>query len=175
MPNEPPTGGAANSASTELTGGSGFTCEDSVVGLFLAAPLLRHTAAGTPGKVVRVAVQQRSAGRPLEDVVVDTSDAMGNCRISLQVKRSLTISAAAGNRHFRKIIDDCRAIRAAPGFRVGYDAYGFVVQSVAVGRGRALRRILELAEASTSVGEFVQRFEGQEATSKGLLEPIGRG
>ena len=165
MVNESPTVTADNSASTELTGGSGFTFEDSVVGWFLAALLLRHTAAGTPGEVVRVAVQQRAAGQPLDDVVVDTTDAQGKRRISLQVKKSLTISAAARNRHFRQIIADCRATRADPDFRVGYDAYGVAVQSVAVGRGRAFRRILELAGASTSAGEFVQRFEGPGATS----------
>ena len=165
MVNESPTVAPDNTASTELTGGSGFTFEDSVVGLFLAALLLRQAAAGTSGEVVRVAVQQRSAGQPLDDVVVDTTDAKGKRRISLQVKRSLTISAAPSNTHFRQIIADCRATRAGQHFRVGYDAYGVAVQSVAVRRGRAFRRILELAGASTTALEFVQRFEGQGATS----------
>ena len=165
MMNDPPTGEADNSTSTELTGGSGFTYEDSVVGFFLAALLLRQTVVGVPGEVVRVAVQQRPAGQPLDDVVVDTSNADGKRRISLQVKRSLTISAAAKNQHFRQIIADCRATRADPDFRVRCDAYGFVVQSVAIRRGRAFRRILELARASTNAGEFVRRFEGQGATS----------
>ena len=154
-----------NSTSTELTGGSGFTYEDSVVGFFLAALLLRQAAPGVAGEVVRVAVQQRPAGQPLDDVVVDTSNADGERRISLQVKRSLTISAAAKNRNFRQIIADCRATRHHPDFRFDRDAYGFVVQSVAVGRGRAFRRILELARASTNSVEFVQRFEGRGATS----------
>ena len=155
------------STSTELTGGAGFTYEDSVVGYYLTALLRAETAVGLTGTVIRVAVQQRSTGQPLDDVVVDAQDSGGECRLSLQVKRRLTISVAERNKDFRKIIADCLATRSSPTFRVGRDTYGFIVQTVAADSLRNLRRILELAEASTSAAEFAQRFEGQGATSKG--------
>ena len=151
--------------STELTGGVGFTYEDLVVGYFLAALLRTDPVTGVAGTVVRVAVQQRGAGQPLDDVVVDTEDAVGTRRLSLQVKRSLTISAAPSNGDFRQILADCRATRAERTFRIGRDAYGFVADSVATGPMRNLRRIVELAKASTNGAEFVQRFQSQGATS----------
>ena len=154
------------SSSTELTGGAGFTYEDSVVGYFLAALLRAEPATSVAGVVIRIAVQQRSAGQPLDDVVVDTRDAGGERRLSLQVKRSLTISRAASNGDFRQIVADCLATRAEPTFRVGRDAYGFVAQTVAVSPLRSLRRVVELAKASTNAAEFVQRFENHGATSK---------
>ena len=158
------------SVSTELTGGVGFTYEDSVVGYFLAALLRAEVATSVAGAVIRVAVQQRSAGQPLDDVVVDTQDAGGERRISLQVKRSLTISAAASNKDFRQIVTDCLATRADPKFRVGRDAYGFVAHTVAHRPLRNFRRVVELAKASTNAAEFVQRFESQGATSRYLRD-----
>lgn len=153
------------STSTELTGGAGFTYEDSVVGYYLAALLGAEATAGIAGMVIRVAVQQRAAGQPLDDIVVDARDRGGERRLSLQIKRRLTISAATKNESFREIIADCRATRDAPAFRIGRDAYGFIAETVAAGPVRSLRRILELAKASSSATEFIRRFEGQGATS----------
>lgn len=153
------------SPSTELTGGAGYTYEDTVVGYYLAVMLRAEAAAGIGGTVTRVAVQQRPAGMPLDDVVIDTSDTVGDRRLSLQVKRSLTVSAAPSNADFRQIIADCRATREDARFRVNRDSYGFAAQTVAVGPLRDFRRILELARSSASAHEFVIRFEGSGATS----------
>jgi hypothetical protein len=59
------------SRSTELTGGEGFTYEDTVVAYYLTALLHEDAAAGLTGHVVRVAVQQAAAGEPLDDLIVD--------------------------------------------------------------------------------------------------------
>ncbi|TAY85452.1 ATP-binding protein [Rhizobium leguminosarum] len=153
--------------STELTGGAGFTYEDGVVGYYLAALLQEATAAGGSGSVVRVAVQQRSAGEPLDDVVVDARDAFGEKRLSLQVKRTLRISAAVSNEDFREVLSDCRATRANPLFRVDRDAYGFVAESL-LGPVDDFRRLIELAGASSNAKEFVTRFGDEGATSAPL-------
>lgn len=165
---EPQRTTTESSASSELTGGAGFTYEDSVVGYCLSALLRASPATSGHGAVIRVAVQQRAAGQPLDDIVVDTRDASGERRLSLQVKRSLTISAAESNRDFRKIVSDCRATRRDPKFRSGRDSYGFVAQYVAQRSARNLHRILELASASSNTAEFIQRFEGTGGTSQGL-------
>jgi len=59
------------SRSTELTGGEGFTYEDTVVAYYLTALVYEDAAAGLTGHVVRVAVQQAAAGDPLDDLIVD--------------------------------------------------------------------------------------------------------
>ena len=43
-------------ASTELTGGAGFTYEDTVVAYFLASLLRRERAAGRSGFVTSIAI-----------------------------------------------------------------------------------------------------------------------
>ena len=143
--NESQTNPTERRASSELTGGAGFTYEDSVVGYFLTALLRAVPATSGHGTVIRVAVQQRAAGHPLDDIVVDTQDARGERQLSLQVKRRLTISAAARNRDFLEIVADGRITRSDPNFQIGRDAYGFVAQYVAQRRVRNLCRIVELA------------------------------
>src|SRR5580704_1359164 len=86
----------------QLTGGEGFTYEDVIAAYFLAALLREEAALAQPGLVTRVAVQQDRQGEPMDDVIVD-SDAVGERnRLSLQVKRSVTVSAS--NADFKKIV-----------------------------------------------------------------------
>lgn len=58
--------------SPELAGGAGFTFADQVAARYLAALLI---GTGAPGladrRVSRVALEQRDAGEPLDDIVVD--------------------------------------------------------------------------------------------------------
>jgi len=91
-------------ASTELTGGAGFTYEDTVVAYFLASLLRRERAAGRPGFVASVAIQQKGHGSPMDDLVVEFADAGLKRVLSLQVKKSVTISGAASNDEFRGIV-----------------------------------------------------------------------
>jgi hypothetical protein len=91
-------------ASTELTGGAGFSYEDTVVAYYLSSLLRRERAAGQSGLVTSVAVQQQGHGNPMDDLVVEFDD-MGTKRVlSLQIKRSVTISGAESNEEFRGII-----------------------------------------------------------------------
>ena len=101
------------SRSTELTGGEGFTYEDTIVAYYLTALLHEDSAAGISGNVSRVAVQQHSQGEPLDDLIVDAIQSSGTRRLSLQVKRDLTISAAASNTDFRLAVPGVRPNRCA--------------------------------------------------------------
>lgn len=119
--------------SPELAGGAGFTFEDAVSAEYLAALLAEGYAPGIEdGVVTRVALQQRDFGEPLDDVIVDTVDSAGTpARLSLQVKRSLTISSAPTNTDFREIIRDCWLTLSKAGFRQGVDRFGAAVGNVA--------------------------------------------
>ena len=77
-------------ASTELTGGAGFTHEDTVVAYYLAHLLRHEGAAGLPGNVTSVAVQQNGQGNPMDDLVVEFDDAGVKRNLSLQIKRKVT-------------------------------------------------------------------------------------
>ena len=130
--------------SPELAGGAGFTYEESVASSYVAALLQQASAPGTGSRVVtRVALQQRDAGEPLDDVIVDCSAGSGDvARVSFQVKRSLTISSGQANSTFRDVIRDCWLTLFKPDFRIGLDRFGVAVDDVAPAklRGFAIYR-----------------------------------
>ena len=82
---------AQKPASTELTGGAGFTYEDTVVAYYLAHLLRCERAAGQSGIVTDAAVQRQGHGNPMDDLVVGLDDAGTQKSLSLQIKRSVTI------------------------------------------------------------------------------------
>jgi hypothetical protein len=114
------------SQSPELTGGAGFTFEGNLVATYLISLLIEGPARGLPSRTVaRVAMRQAAFGEPLDDLVIDANAVDGTrARISLQVKRSLTISAAASNTDFREIVVNAWKTLHRNGFRDGLDRVG---------------------------------------------------
>lgn len=155
--------------SPELAGGAGFTYGDQVTTRYLAALLL---GSGAPGlserRVVRVALEQRDAGEPLDDIVADGEAPDGSvARVSIQVKREITISAAITNKDFRDIIRDSWATIDKPDFRKGVDSVGAAVgPSTAVGKWRDLVALAECAAASDAPADFAVRFGLKGSASK---------
>lgn len=147
--------------SPELAGGAGFTYADQVATRYLAALLAGLHAPGLRDRrVVRVALEQRDAGEPLDDIVVDGEAPDGSvARLSLQVKREITISAAPKNKDFRDIVRDSWSTLDKPDFREGVDRVGAVVgPSTAVGKWRDLVALAEFAAASATPADFAVRF-----------------
>lgn len=84
--------------SPELTGGAGFAFEDAAAACYPTALVSGTTGPGLDARVVqRLAQQQADAGEPLDDVIVDALASVDDSpmRLSLQIKRSLTVSDAA--------------------------------------------------------------------------------
>ncbi|MEH6782983.1 MAG: hypothetical protein V7688_03830 [Alcanivorax jadensis] len=146
--------------SPELAGGEGFTFEGDVAAFYLAALLAEAYAPGIDDRtVVRVSVQQRDFGEPLDDVIVDFEEAAKNpARLSLQVKRSLTISDAKTNTDFRDIIRDSWATLKKSDFRINADRYGVAVGTVTPAKERALRTLCDWARESLTADHFYARF-----------------
>lgn len=152
---------------SELAGGTGFTFEDLVAASYVTALLQEGFAPGVENRIVsRVALQQRDFGEPLDDVIIDFRGSNGDpARLSLQVKRSLTISDAKTNTDFREIIRDSWLTMRKADFRKGTDRFGAAVGEIASERARGLRSICEQSRASTSAVEFESRFtEGGNAS-----------
>ncbi|ANB74890.1 hypothetical protein AYM40_20785 [Paraburkholderia phytofirmans OLGA172] len=147
--------------SPELTGGAGFTYEDAVAAYYLVGLVAGTTATGLASRVViRVAQQQADFGEPLDDVIVD---AVGRAdgttmRLSLQVKRDLTISSAASNSDFREVIQRSWQTLQKPDFRVHVDRVGAVAGSVTEDAFRNFTTVCEWARASDTVATFMHRF-----------------
>lgn len=151
----------AMTQSPELAGGEGFTFEGDAAAFYLAALLAEAYAPGIDDRiVVCVSVQQRDFGEPLDDVIVDFEDTTKNpARLSLQVKRSLTISKAETNSDFRDIIRDSWATLKKPGFRINVDRYGAAVGTVSPAKERALKTLCDWARESLTANHFDARFE----------------
>ena len=147
-----------HATSPELTGGAGFTFEDMVVAYYLAALLRQERAAGQEGIVTRVAVQQKGQGHPMDDVIVEFNHGDARRLLSLQVKRRITISAAASNTDFREIMAGAVATRTTPDFQPDLDVYGFVVEYVALDGFRTFNRFIEWAKSSPTGEDFARRF-----------------
>lgn len=146
--------------SPELAGGEGFTFQDCTAAFYLTALLSEAYAAGIDDRtVIRVSVQQRDFGEPLDDVIVDFEDAAKNpARLSLQVKRSLTISKAKTNTDFRDIIRDSWATLKKPSFRINTDRYGAAVGTITSTKERALKTLCDWARESLAADHFEARF-----------------
>ncbi len=148
------------SQSPELAGGEGFTFEGYVAAYYLTALLAESFGPGIDDRiVVQVSVQQRDFGEPLDDVIVDFEDtAKKTTRLSLQVKRSLTISNAITNSDFRDIIRDSWNTLNKPDFRVNVDRYGVAVDTITPAKARALNTLCEWARESLTTEHFDARF-----------------
>lgn len=146
--------------SSELGGGEGFTFEGDAAGFYLAALLAEAYAPGVDDRiVVRVSVQQRAFGEKLDDLIVDFEDVDKHiARLSLQVKRSLTISKAKTNEAFREVIHHCWATLKKPDFRIDVDRYGAAVGTVAPAKERALKTLCDWARESLTADHFGARF-----------------
>ena len=146
--------------SPELAGGAGFTFEGAVAAHYLTALLGEGRARGMDGgTVVRVGLQQRDLGAPLDDVVVDVVDATGGvARLGLQCKRRLVISDAVTNRDFAEVVRDCLATLALPSFQEGVDRVGAAVGQVAMDAARDLRALCETARGSPDGRTFEARL-----------------
>ncbi|MDI2076558.1 ATP-binding protein [Bradyrhizobium sp. Mp27] len=143
-------------ASTELTGGAGFTYEDTVVAYYLAHLLRHERAAGQPGIVISVAVQRQGHGHPLDDVIVGLDDGGVKKSLDLQVKRSVSISAA--DKQFKEIVAAAVKTQGAGSFVKDTDATGFVVEHVTDTTFRSLSRLISKAKASPDAKDFGEYF-----------------
>lgn len=148
------------SQSPELAGGEGFTFEGDAAAFYLSALLAEAYAPGIDDRtVVGVSVQQRDFGEPLDDVIVDFEDAAkAPARLSLQVKRALTVSRAKTNKDFRDIIRDSWATLKKSDFRLNVDRYGAAVGTIAAMKERELKNLCDWARESQTASHFNARF-----------------
>lgn len=172
--------------SPELAGGEGFTFEGDAAAFYLTSLLAEAGAPGIDDRVVvGVSLQQRDFGEPLDDVIVDFEDrAKNSARLSLQVKRSLTISDAKTNADFRDIIRDSWATFKKPDFRIDVDRYGAAVGTISPTKERALKALCDWARESLTTDHFDARFSSNGNASEGirsiradvvaLLEEVGK-
>jgi hypothetical protein len=155
--------------SAELGAGTGFTYEDAAGAYYLSALLSEGYGPGIENRVVsEVSFQQKAFGEPLDDLVVDFKGANDDgARFSVQVKRSLTISAAASNDDFREVIQNAWLTYREREFRKNRDRVGVAVGEVAKDRARALVSVCEAARESIETDHFMARFaEGGSASAE---------
>lgn len=158
----------AKATSTEITGGEGFTYEDTVVAYYLAALLREERAALQDGIVKSVAVQQSGHDRPLDDMIVEFDNQGTVANLDLQIKTAVSISS--GNTAFKDVVTRALETRVADGFAVDRDAYGFAAEKVSVAGFQSLERLIRWAKASSDAAHFARRFQSGGAAAKAEQE-----
>ena len=160
--------------SPELTGGAGFTFEGNLVATYLVSLLIEGSARGLLGRTtVGVAVQQGAHGEPLDDLVVDADAVDGTrARISLQIKRSLTISAARSNTDFREIVVNAWETLGRISFREGIDRVGGATGEVSSNVARTLEMVCQIARDSASADSFIAHFAQGAGAGVDLRETV---
>lgn len=166
-------------ASSELTGGQGFSFEDAVAATYFVALLGENAAPGTgEGTVVRVALQQGPYGHPLDDLVVtarrpDTTEV----RFDAQVKRSLTVSAARSNADFRDTILRAYQTVGKPDFQLLKDRVGAITGEISSASKRDFETLCEMARAESDPARFAEKIgtpntAGQKLTHFNVIREI---
>ncbi len=146
--------------SPEITAGAGFSYEDCVGAYFLAALLGEHSVVGVGSRVVKkVSFQQKSNGFPLDDFVIEAT-ANDVCVMSLQGKRSLTISAANTNQDFREVVTNAWKTLKKPEFSLEVDRVGAVVEYCTNEKLREINRLCDTAQNLSSESAFCSWIEG---------------
>ncbi|WP_404418751.1 NACHT domain-containing protein [Brevundimonas vesicularis] len=142
-------------ASPELTGGAGFTFEDTVVAYYLASLLGEHTARGTGAATVKeVRVQRGALGEPLDDVIVESEDGGEGSTLSIQVKRSFIFADRESNAVFQDVVARILETIAKASFRHGRDRVGIATDEVDLGAYRHIRTLCDWARDSATARDF---------------------
>ncbi|WP_057267415.1 ATP-binding protein [Acidovorax sp. Root219] len=166
------TQAAPSGTSPELTGGQGFSFEDAVSSVYVAALLCETTAPGLPGRVVRhVSVQQGSFGQPLDDLIVRAEGAdQVAITFSAQVKRRLVISAASSNADFRETIERAYETLSDAGFQVALDRLAAIVGEISDAAKRNFETLCEWARAESSSEQFVAKLQTEGVAGEKLSQ-----
>ncbi|WP_237247948.1 hypothetical protein [Sideroxyarcus emersonii] len=102
-----------------------------------------------------MSVQHGPLGHPLDDVIVEGEGADGvSIRLSLQVKRSITISAAATNTDFRDTVLRAHATATGAGFHVRLDRVGIATGEISEGSKRDFETLCEWARSEHDTAQF---------------------
>ncbi len=185
MNSQPAQGMTATSTVTQrgappgLTGGEGFSYEDTVAAVYAVALLGEAPALGlTARSVIHVAVQQGPLGQPLDDLVVRARGVdQAVATFSAQVKESLRISAADTNTDFRETIERAHLTVSALAFQVGQDRVGVVTGQIADASRRTFETLCEWARDESSTEILVRKLRtpgvaGDKATHFDVVREI---
>ena len=94
----------------------------------------------------------------MDDLVVEFDDLGMRRVLSLQIKRSVTISGATSNDDFRGIIGAAVKTQGSESFTESADLCGFVVEHVTAETFRSLIRLIDWAKASPTGADFEAFF-----------------
>lgn len=160
--------------SPELTGGAGFTFEDAVAAVYAVALLAENSGPGIKAIVSRIAFQQGAFDQPLDDLIIEGMLPDGApMRLSLQVKRALTISGRESNSDFRDTIVRAYRTIASAGFRKGSDRVGVVVGEIANASKRVFDALCELARSKAERDQFFAQVDTPGVAGRKYRDTLG--
>lgn len=156
-------------ASTIGTGGAGTHFESRVAAYFLGAILCQTSVRGLPlGVLAQKTLLQRSFegdNSALDDVILEGVSPSAQCRLSLQVKRTLTFGK---NDLLKEVIANCLRTFSSEEFQPGLDRFGVVVGNNQRLAQQAGRDVLNLAKSKASASEFLDHLAQKKVASNDM-------
>ncbi|HGW8230568.1 TPA: hypothetical protein ACNRLM_004095 [Escherichia coli] len=155
-----PPGDSNLGTSTLASGPAGTHFEAQVAASYLLAMLAGAPARGLPGASIdRVALQQANAGYPLDDVIIHAHDGISGKEavLEVQVKRSITFAAA--DPVFRKVVGQIVKASQRPGFTT--QRYELAIATTKGSRkiDGAYQDVLTFARQSSDAATFAAQID----------------
>jgi len=144
--------------SPQVTSGAGFDFEAAVGATYLASLFYEGDTRGLFRCTTRkVSFQQGNLGEPLDDIIVDASDASDQpVRLRLQIKRSLSFGEKAVD--FRDVIQASWETIALSHFRENVDRVGIAVERIGEWATH-IEAACETARHTSAAAEFLGQIE----------------
>lgn len=151
-------------ASPISTGGDGTHFESRVGAYYLATVLSQGAVRGLPmgNSATRIAAQRKFEGEPLDDVIVFGTNIASQSKLSLQVKRTITIG---DNELFNSVIDECWKTFSAQTFNANSEKFGIAVATPIPLVEAAGKEVLKWVRYSADSTDFFTRLNTKKLAS----------
>ncbi len=158
----------AQAAAPAATGNAGSQFEAKVGAFYLLSLLSDGEPRGLPGATIRtVAFQQRSSGRPLDDVVVIATNADGSDAVlEIQAKRTLTFTVS--DREFKDVVGQMWEAAQKPEFKNSRYELAVAIARTTTRVERACQETLHWARQLPNSTEFTASIARKKFASDGM-------
>ena len=152
------------------TGNAGPQFEAKVGAFLLLSLLSGSEPRGLPGATIRtVEFQQRGSGRPLDDVIVQATNADGSAAVlEIQAKRTLTFTAS--DKEFTDVVAQMWEAAQKPEFETSRYELAVAIARTTTRVEHACQEVLHWARELPDGATFAEHINREKFSSKGMRD-----
>jgi energy-coupling factor transporter ATP-binding protein EcfA2 len=163
----------SQAAAPAATGNAGPQFEGKIGAFYLLSLLSGSEPRGLPGATIRtVEFQQRGSGRPLDDVVVQATNADGSAAtLEIQAKRTLTFTAS--DEEFREVVGQMWEAAQKPEFASNRYELAVAIARTTTRVEHACQEVLHWARQLPDAETFVAHIARKKFASDAMRDFVG--